>query len=188
MPDSTCPNCGSSLRADSAFCPKCGKPASSVAPAAAAAPTAPLRRSRRNLWAAIAVVIVVVAAAIAVLAYEYEPGKLLNPYRVKVAQVVWTQDNGSVSLTTTPGFSVLAGKNAQLYVTLFCAPGSFFGPYSVNCSSGSVYILTPGFGVVATNAPFEWASGTSGVSETVGIIVSTPTGANFNGDLAIDLH
>jgi hypothetical protein len=131
-----------------------------------------------------AVVLIIVVVVVVVLAayYEYRPGGPQNPYVVKVGQVIWTQ-NGA-ALSTTPGFSVHAGKHAMVGVSEPCA--SFFG-YPETCSSGSVYILTPGFGIASTNAPFSWSSGSSGASGTITVYLTTPS-SSYTGNLEIDLH
>jgi hypothetical protein len=149
---------------------------------------APKPKSRSALYIVVAVVVVAALIGLSLTYYEYQPGNPLNPYKVRVTQVIWTQYNETTSLGTSPGFTRDAGKVQTVGLGLYCAPGEFIGPYSVNCGSGSVYILTAGFGVVSTNAPFEWPSGTSGSYATVFVNVSLPSGANYDGDLAIDLH
>ncbi len=131
---------------------------------------------------AIAAVVVVVVVALSLYFYEAEPGNLLNPYKIRVSQVIWTQ-NGN-SLGSSPGFSVKAGSTPTVSYTLTCYPG-FFGPNT--CSSGSVYIETVGFGVGSTNAPFTWYSGSSRATATVTVKLITPTTA-YSGTLIIDLH
>ena len=153
-----------------------------------APPTTPARRSRRWLYVVIGVVIAAVLVG-SIVWYEYSPGGPLNPYHVKVTEVIWQVDGQPYA--SEPGFGHLAGKSASLQVVLYCYPSQgVFGEYdSVECGSGSVYILTPGFGLVSTNAPFAWWSGTDpdGTTATVSVTVSLPQGS-YNGNLTINLE
>jgi zinc-ribbon domain len=177
-----CSKCGNPVKGDTVYCPKCGSQiGAAAAPPSASTPILP-RKSRKRLWVAIGVVIVVAVVALSGYAYEVEPGNALNPYKVRVSQVIWTQ-NG-YSLGSTAGFSVKAGSSPSVSFTLNC-PSGFFGPQT--CSSGSVYVLTAGFGVASTNAPFTWSSGDSGATAAVTVKLTTPTSA-YSGDLEIDLH
>jgi hypothetical protein len=132
---------------------------------------------------AVIAVVIVAIIAVSVLAYEYEPGQALNPYKVHVTEVIWTQSGSALS--SEAGFTVKAGQIAHVTVTLSCSPG-FFGT-SQTCSSGSVYVETHGFGLAASNAPFTWSSGSTGSTMTVNAAVTTPT-SSFTGNLTIDLH
>jgi hypothetical protein len=176
-----CPKCGSSIKGDAAFCPKCGSQIGSIATSSNVSSPIPLRKSHKKLWVAIGVLIVVAVIALSVYIYEVEPGNALNPYKVRVSQVIWTT-NGN-PLGSTAGFSVKAGSTPTVAITLSCSP--FFGPQT--CSSGSVYILTDGFGVDNTNAPFTWSSGNGGATATVTVKLTTPNSA-YSGALGIDLH
>lgn len=194
-----CSTCGGPLRSGAAFCPKCGATvvASTVVtapstvtpstPKSAAPEPTPLKPSHRtrNLIVVILAVLVILAAGLSVYWYEYQPGGPLNPHIVKVTQVVWTEDGAA--WTTGGGFSLHAGKQTTVSASEYCAPGEFIGPYAVTCSLASVYILTAGFGLVSTNAPFSWSSGTTGASATVNVTVSLPN-SSYTGPLDIDLH
>ncbi|MCI4347435.1 MAG: hypothetical protein L3J97_02305 [Thermoplasmata archaeon] len=148
----------------------------------------PHQKNRMALYVGVAVLAVAAVTGLSVLAYEYQPGNVLNPYTIKVGQVIWTQNHGA-ALGTSTGFARHAGVDQTVGLDMFCEPGSdVFGPYSVTCDSGSVYVLTAGFGVVSTNAPFSWDSGLSGADATITVVLATPTGMSFNGNLAIDLH
>jgi predicted RNA-binding Zn-ribbon protein involved in translation (DUF1610 family) len=177
-----CSTCGSPIKGDAAFCPKCGSQIGAAATSSNASSPIPPRKSRKKLWISIGVLVVVAVIVLSVYVYEDEPGNALNPYKVRVSQVIWTT-NGN-SLGSTAGFSVKAGSTPTVSFTLSC-PYGFFGPQ--NCSSGSVYVLTAGFGVVSTNAPFTWSSGNSGTTAAVTVKLTTPTSA-YSGDLEIDLH
>ncbi len=182
-----CPKCGVPLKEDAAFCPKCGSQIGSSATPTNASSVIPARKSRKKLWVAIGVVIVIAIIALSAYAYENEAGHVLNPYRVRVSQVIWTS-NG-YSLGTSTGFSVKAGATPTVSITLYCYEGTYGGN---TCSSGSVYVLTAGFGVASTNAPFTWSGGgnINGYGKATAVVtvqLTTPTSA-FSGDLAIDLH
>jgi DNA-directed RNA polymerase subunit RPC12/RpoP len=70
----TCPNCGTANPASRTNCLKCGSPlprqsaAPAVSSSAGSGTAAPIKRSRRWIWAAIAVAVVVCAAAILLFA------------------------------------------------------------------------------------------------------------------------
>jgi hypothetical protein len=184
---STCATCGAPLRADVSFCPKCG---TAVGPSQAGTVSAPLHRPRKRISrrtiGIVVVVILAIVAGLSVYEYEYRPGGPMNPYIVKVNQVIWTIDGGSFS--SSPGFSVHAGRHVTVSATEMCEPVSgFFSTSPQTCSSGSVYILTAGFGIASTNAPFTWSSGDSGSPATVTVVVTTP-GSSYAGNLFIDLH
>lgn len=142
--------------------------------------TGPARKSRRWLFVVIGVVIAVIVAG-SVLAYEYEPGNALNPYHVYVTQVVWAWQSNDTLIATSAGFDHLAGQTVWLGVALWCS--SFLG-FSETCSSGNVAIATPGFGLISTNTPFSWSSGSSGASAAITIHVRLPSGS-YSGELDI---
>jgi hypothetical protein len=132
---------------------------------------------------AVIAVVIVAIIAVSVLAYEYEPGQALNPYKVHVTEVIWTQSGSPLS--TEGGFAVKAGQIAHVTVTLSCSAG-FFG-YPETCSSGSVYVETPRFGLASSNAPFTWSSGSSGSTMAVVATITTPS-TGYTGNLTLDLH
>ena len=177
-----CPKCGSPVKEDADFCPKCGNPIGPAGVAPKGSPPGSARKSRRKLWIGIGILIIVVIIALSVYAYESVPGNALNPYKVRVGQVIWTT-NGN-SLGSSAGFSVRVGLTPTVSITLSC-PSGFFGPRT--CTSGSVYVLTDGFGVASTNAPFTWSSGNSGATAAVSVKLTIPT-SSYSGDLTIDLH
>lgn len=151
----------------------------------------PLRGGGGRPWArvffALLAVALVVVIATAVYAYQARPGGPLNPYIVTVPQVVWTL-NGA-PLSSGPGFSIHAGKSIEVSTNAWCAPsqGFFGGTYARTCQSGSVYLLTTGFGVQSTNAPTSWSSGYGGANVVIRVTVVVPS-QPFSGNLAIDLH
>jgi hypothetical protein len=142
--------------------------------------------ARRRISRRTATIVVIVVTALivgpSIYWYEYMPGGAQNPFNVNVGEVIWTL-NGA-ALATTAGFSVHAGKSVTISVPEYCGSG-FFGPNT--CSSGSVYVLTAGFGVGSTNTPFTWSSGSNGASSTVLVVLTTPN-QEFNGNVYIDLH
>ena len=149
-------------------------------------PFVPRRRKIARRWLLVTVVVVVVAAVVgSVVWYEYEPGGPLNPYRVQVSQIIW--DWGGSTYHVSGGVSFHAGTVHEFEVNLYCAPGYFFFYYSVDCNTGSVYILTPGFTFHSSNAPYTWASGDSGSDATVWVWVSFPT-HSYSGPLEISLQ
>ena len=190
-----CPSCGTPYRKGTLFCPQCGHAVRSgdgtenpapEKPGANGKPRSyplPPRSGWRRKGLALGIALIVLAVGASVYFYEYAPGGPLNPYLTRVAEVLWTQ--GGAPLTTSPGFTVHAGKLATVSVQLFCAGGGFFGP--TTCDSGSVYLLTPGFGLRGTNAPFTWSGGSGGATATVTVVLVTPP-SSFSGNLAIDLH
>jgi hypothetical protein len=186
MSTATCKNCGNVLRADAVFCPRCGVPIQdgpdSAVRATLVRPARPPRRVPKKLIAGLVAIVVVAVVVVAVYQYEYRPGGPQNPYLVKVSQVIWTK-NGN-ALSTGPGFTKRAGTNIEIGTTLSCS--SFLG-FPSTCSTGSVYILTPGFGVVSSNAPASWSSGPSGATFSVQVDISVPD-SSYSGTLAIDLH
>jgi hypothetical protein len=157
-----------------------------------AAPVARRFTGSRGRWAFASVVIVLaVIVLVSVLDYEYSPGGPENPFLVKVSQVVWTI--GHSPFSSAPGFDKHAGKSAQTGVGLTCYPtlqNGFFSSYYVaqTCTSGSVFVETPGFSLEATNAPFTWSSGTSsgGTSQQVTVTVGVPS-HSYTGNLTLEL-
>lgn len=141
-------------------------------------------------WAYV-VAVVVVAAAISGITvwWAYQPGGPLNPrvyLRVDVLQVVWTRQG--YPETISPGFNVQAGAPESVSLSLYCANGTgVHGPVPKECALGSAFIDTPGFGLVSTNAPFEWSSGTTGADATVTVNFLTPSD-DYSGNLTIELH
>jgi hypothetical protein len=125
--------------------------------------------------------VVVAIVAGSVLWWEYQPGNPLNPYHVDVTQVVWAWQSNDTIIATESGFSTLAGHTQWLSVGLYCATFLFFAQ---TCNSGNVAIGTPGFGLLSTNTPFSWSSGSSGAGATVTIHVSLPT-KSYSGELDI---
>jgi hypothetical protein len=122
--------------------------------------------------------------------YEYQPGGVFNPIvqlQVDVTQVVWTYFGTPEA--SSAGFNAEAGAPVHVSLALYCANGTgFFGePVAQTCASGSVFIETYGFGLVSTNTPFQWSSGTTGASAPVDLTVSTPSFA-YSGNLTIELH
>lgn len=122
------------------------------------------------------------------LFYAYEPGSPLNPIshpRVAVTEVVWT----GRYIESSPGFNVEAGAPEWVSASLYCPNGTnvFYRPVAENCTSGSVFIETSGFGLISTNAPVTWSSGLTGASMTVSVDVLAPSQA-YSGNLTIDLH
>jgi hypothetical protein len=149
-------------------------------------------RFRKSWVIAGMILVVAIVVLAAVLDYEYRPGGPENPYLVKVTEVVWTADHAAFS--SAPGFDKHAGKSAQTGVALTCYPtveNDLFSSYYVaeTCSSGSVFIQTPGFSLEATNAPFTWSSGTDpgGTTQGVYVTVGVPS-TSYSGNLTIDLE
>ena len=211
MSGTTCSSCGNILRADALFCPKCGvevashretisssagktpkfrlddlnltqASVSSGSSAAEGVRSRPLRRISRRAIVGVVALVVVIVVVLSVYYYEYRPGGPQNPFLVKVSQVIWTHDGSALS--TGPGFMKHAGTSIQVATSLSCS--SFFGSPST-CDTGSVYLMTPGFGVVNTNAPASWSSGDSGSTFSVQVLLSVPS-YSYSGTLAIDLH
>lgn len=183
-----CPKCGSPRRADAAFCPKCGSwimlATGALGPSSTSTtPTpAPRRSISRRALTIIALVVAILVIVPSVYWYEYRPGGPQNPYIVHVSEVIWTQNGAAMS--TSPGFMRHAGTNIQLSVELSCY--SYFG-YPSTCQTGSVYIQNPDFGIVNTNTPTSWSSGSSSANFSVLVLVSVPPHA-YSGTLQIDLH
>ena len=145
---------------------------------------------RQATW----MVVTAIAATGAILVgsvvwYEYQPGGAFDPIvtlQVDVTQVVWTYFGAPEA--SSPGFNVEAGTPVSVSLNLYCPNGSgFFGPVPQNCSSGSVFIETPGFGLASTNAPFVWSSGTAGAYHQLDARLATPA-QDYSGNLTIELH
>jgi hypothetical protein len=140
-----------------------------------------------DLWLYVIFSVAIIAVVVGlVLFYEYQPGGPLNPrptpVKVEIYEVVWEQYNNS--LGTQPGFSTIVGWTVNVSWSLTCQ--SFFG-FNESCSTGSVHIVTPGFGLVSTNAPHTWYSGSTSADFVVRVGVLMPT-TNYTGDLTIDLY
>ncbi len=136
---------------------------------------------------AVVVIVIILAAGLSVYWYEYQPGGLMNPRIVKivnVSEVIWTL-NGT-AWTTSPGFSLEAGAQVNESVNEYCPPIVYY-IVQRTCMSGEVYILTPGFSLVTTNAPFQWSSYNTGEDAAVTAVVSLPN-SSFTGNLTIDLR
>jgi len=141
-------------------------------------------------WFHVAVVVAIAGGANVagiVIWWAYEPGNPLNPYaypRVDVLQVNWTQFG--IPVGSSAGFNVVAGAPERVSISLYCpnGTGSLGKPIVQNCPSGSVLLVTIGFGLSSTNAPFQWSSGVSGANATVTATVQTPAYA-YTGDLSI---
>lgn len=197
-----CPFCGATNPADYSYCGKCHKalpsavavgstaagPTTATTPAQSEppSPTTPgdRRSRRRTVWTLIGVIVLaaIIIAAASILWYEYQPGNALNPYKVHVLEVVWTQSGSAYQ--TESGFTVKAGEFAHVSVPLTCT--SVFG-FSQTCESGSVYVETPGFGLSSSNAPFSWSSGSTSTTTAVNAVITTPS-SSYTGNLTIDLH
>ena len=178
-----CTKCGNPTRDDSTYCTKCGAQIGANGSSSSITSQRPASgKRRRRVWYLIGIVLVVGIIALSVYFYEDQPGNALNPYKVRVSEVIWTT-NGN-SLGSTPGFTVKAGSPHTVSITLSCSP-SIFGPNT--CYSGSVYIVTNGFGLLNTNAPLTWSSGSNGSTATVFVELTTPSYA-YSGNLNIDLH
>lgn len=177
-----CTKCGTELDSRALFCPKCGHQVAPDPTTGTTSGTNVVRKSGRRLATVVVVVVIVAVVALSAYVYLTLPGGILNPARVRVNQVIWTS-NGA-SLGTSPGFSVKVGSKPVAAILLSCSPG-FFGPDT--CASGSVYVLTGGFGVASTNAPFTWSSGGGGATAEVRVTLTIPASA-YSGNLDIDLH
>lgn len=130
------------------------------------------------------VVVVVVGAGIlgGLFYYWYEPGHWLNPYRVNVSELTWTQ--GGNVIKTQVGFNVVAGTYLATSLPLVCSPSN---GQSQTCQSGTLSIPTPGFRLTYTNTPFSWSStSTSGTTMSVVVNFQTPTSA-YSGNMTIAL-
>ncbi len=164
------------------------KSATPVPPAPEPANPKPRHRTR-NLAIAVVVIVVAIVVGVSIYWYEYRPGGPLNPYHVNVSEVIWTTDGNFYS--DSAGFSLIAGKSVPLQIVLYCYPLTPYPgeTYTQTCNSGSVYVQTNGFGLISTNAPLSWSSGTSssGTSTTIYVTVSLPANS-YSGTLTIDLH
>ncbi len=141
----------------------------------------------RDTWLYVVFSVAIAGVVIGgLLWYAYEPGGPLNPAAppviVTVHEVIWEQGNSS--LGSAAGFTAATGWTVPLSWWLTC--DAFFG-YNESCKTGSVYILTAGFGLASTNAPATWYSGTSSAGFQVTVSVLTPS-TNYTGDLVIDLY
>jgi len=151
------------------------------------APPAPKHHHRIRLFVVFVVVGVVVILLVAELSdylYERRPGGPINPYEVKVSAVTWTL-NGT-AWASSPGFSLPAGAQVTVWANAYCAP-IVYNIVQRTCTSGEIYLLTPGFVLVYTNAPLQWSSYNTGADANVTAVVSLPT-SSFAGDLTIALH
>lgn len=126
-------------------------------------------------------VLVVGALLLSIDYYETRPGGPLNPIRSRVTQVVWTLNNQPFS--SSPGFSIHAGWITVVSTNEYC-PAGFYVPQT--CYSGSVYVVTPGFGLAGTNAPFQWSSGDSGAYAAIIVEIKAPP-YGFTGNLTINI-
>ena len=109
---------------------------------------------------------------------------------MNVLQVFWTNGGHPTGYYgVSAGFQVEAGAPEAVSLSLYCTNGTgFFGnPVAENWSVSRTVIDTAGFGLVATDAPLTWSSGTSGASAAVQVTVSTPSYA-YTGNLTIELH
>ncbi|MGP8077658.1 MAG: hypothetical protein ACLQD8_01350 [Thermoplasmata archaeon] len=139
----------------------------------------------RGIYVAFTVAILVTVAG-TVLWWAYEPGHPLHPRHppaeVQVYEVNWERYNNS--LETGVGFITYVLWTVPLALWIGCP--DFFGS-NVQCSTGSVHLLTSGWGLYSTNAPSAWDSGTSGADFLLHVTVIAPS-TNFTGELTIDLY
>jgi hypothetical protein len=141
---------------------------------------APLLKPRRWLYVILGVAVAVVVVG-SVLNYEYEPGGPMNPYKVHVTEIIWLLV--ATIVLVQPGFTSNAGSTVYVSIPEPCSP--LYGA-PTNCTSALIDILTPGFGLVATNTPLTWSSGTTGKTVTLYAYVSLPP-TNYLGNLTIGL-
>lgn len=132
--------------------------------------------------AVVLIVIVLISAGLigaTIIWFAFEPGHWLNPNRANVSELIWTE-NGTV-LKTYTGFNVVSGTSLGTSFTLVCSP---VGGHSQTCNSGTVTIVTSGFRLISTNAPFTWSSGSVGTSASIIVNFQTPSSA-YSGNLTI---
>ena len=149
-------------------------------------PPAPTHHHRIRLFVVFVVVgvVVILIAGLSDYLYQQRSGGPINPYEVKVPAVTWTL-NGT-TWANSPGFSLPAGAQVTVWANEYCAPIVYY-IVQRTCTSGEIYLLTPGFVLVSTDTPFQWSSYNTGADANVTAVVSLPT-SSFTGNLTITLH